>query len=158
LHVIDVDGGMRTLSDGVMLTNGLGFSPDGKRLYHSDARAPLVRVYDVKPDGSVGPWRKFASLGEDRVPDGMKVAADGSVWVADAHGGRVAVFEPDGRHRRDIAVPLPMVTSVCFGGADLKDLYIVTGSRRAPGDNCGPISRTRAAVGGLPLPPARVAV
>ena len=47
LHVIDLDGGMRTLSDGVLLTNGLGFSPDGKRLYHSDARAPLVRVYDV---------------------------------------------------------------------------------------------------------------
>ena len=40
LHVIDLDGTMRTLSDGVMLTNGLGFSPDGSRLYHSDARAP----------------------------------------------------------------------------------------------------------------------
>ena len=87
LHVIDLDGGMRTLSDGVLLTNGLGFSPDGKRLYHSDARAPLVRVYDVAPDGSVGPWRKFASLGEAGVPDGLKVASDGSVWVADAHGG-----------------------------------------------------------------------
>ena len=48
LHVIDLDGSMRTLSDGVMLTNGLGFSPDGKLLYHCDARAALVRVYDVK--------------------------------------------------------------------------------------------------------------
>ena len=55
LHVIDLDGTMRTLSDGVMLTNGLGFSADGKRLYHSDARAALVRVYDVKDDGSIGP-------------------------------------------------------------------------------------------------------
>src|SRR5882724_11289645 len=122
LHVIDLDGTMRTLSDGVMLTNGLGFSPDGKRLYHSDARAPLVRVYDVKADGSVGPslspWRKFASLGDDRVPDGLKVASDGSVWVADAHGGRVAVFNADGTHRKDIAVPLPMVTSLCFAGDD----------------------------------------
>src|SRR5882724_1391187 len=80
LHVIDLDGKMRTLSDGVMLTNGLGFSPDGRRLYHSDARAPLVRVYDVKADGWVGPslspWRKFASLGDDRVPDGLKFASD----------------------------------------------------------------------------------
>ncbi len=158
LHVIDLDGRMRTLSDGVMLTNGLGFSPDGKLLYHCDARGPYVRVYDAKADGSVGPWRKFASLGEAGVPDGMKVAVDGSVWVADAHGGRVAVFEPDGRHRRDIAVPLPMVTSLCFGGADLKDLYIVTGSRGGPSENCGSIFRTRADVAGLPLPPARVAV
>jgi gluconolactonase len=68
------------------------------------------------------------------------------------------VFGPDGKHRRDIAVPLPMVTSVCFGGADLKDLYIVTGSRGGPNDNCGSIFRTRADVAGLPLPPARVAV
>ena len=156
LHVIDLDGTMRTLSDGVMLTNGLGFSPDGRKLYHSDARAPLVRVYDVRPDGSVGPWRKFASLGEDRVPDGLKVAADGSVWVADAHGGRVAVFNPDGSHRRDIAVPLPMVTSLCFAGDDLRDLYIVTGSRGGPNENCGSVFRMRSDVAGLALPPARV--
>ena len=156
LHLIDLDGRMRTLSDGVMLTNGLGFSPDGKKLYHSDARAPLVRVYDAQPDGSVGPWRKFASLGEDRVPDGLKVASDGSVWVADAHGGRVAVFNPDGTHRRDIAVPLPMVTSLCFAGDDLCDLYVVTGSRGGPSENCGSIFRTRVEVPGLPLPPARV--
>jgi sugar lactone lactonase YvrE len=156
LHVIDLDGGMRTISDGVLLTNGLGFSPDGKLLYHSDARAPLVRVYDVKPDGSVGPWRKFASLGEDRVPDGLKVASDGSVWVADAHGGRVAVFNKDGSHRKDIPVPLPMVTSLAFGGDDLRDLYIVTGSRGGPRENCGTIYVTKVDVPGLALPPARV--
>ncbi len=158
LHVIDLDGTMRTLSDGVMLTNGLGFSPDGRRLYHSDARAPLVRVYDVKPDGSVGPWRSFATLGASGVPDGLKVATDGSVWVADAHGGRVAVFNADGTHRQDIAIPLPMVTSLCFGGADLRDLYVVTGSRGGPHENCGSIFRMRVEVAGLPLPVARVAL
>src|SRR5882757_2992382 len=157
LHVIDLDGSMRTLSDGVMLTNGLGFSPDGRRLYHSDARGPLVRVYDVAPDGSVGPWRQFASLGEAGVPDGLKVASDGSVWVADAHGGRVAVFDADGAHRQDIAVPLPMVTSLCFGGDDLRDLYVVTGSRGGPHENCGSIFCCRVDVAGLALPVARVA-
>jgi gluconolactonase len=158
LHVIDLDGAMRTLSDGVLLTNGLGFSPDGRRLYHSDARAALVRVYDVNADGSVGPWQTFASLAPSGVPDGLKVASDGSVWVADAHGGRVAVFEANGAHRKDIAVPLPMVTSVCFGGGDLRDLYIVTGSRGGPHDNCGSIFCIRAEVAGLPLPVARVSV
>ena len=132
--MIDLDGTMRTLSDGVMLTNGLGFSPDGKRLYHSDARAALVRVYDVKADGSVGPWRSSRRSASESVPDGMKVAADGSVWVADARGGRVAVFDQDGAHRKDLPVPLPMVTSLCFGGDDLQDLYIVTGSDGGPGE------------------------
>jgi gluconolactonase len=158
LHRINLDGGMETLSDGVMLTNGLGFSPDGTRLYHSDSRAPGVRVYEVAADGSVGPWRLFASLGDRSTPDGLKVAADGSVWVADARGGRVAVFEPDGAHRMDLAVPLPMVTSLCFGGEDLCDLYVVTGSDGGPRENCGTIFRTRVEVAGLPLAPARVAV
>jgi xylono-1,5-lactonase len=158
LHVIELDGKMRTVSDGVMLTNGLGFSPDGKKLYHSDSRAPVVRVYDVNDDGSVGPWRKFADLGGAGLPDGLKVASDGSVWVADAHGGRVAVFNADGSHRLDLEVPLPMVTSLCFGGDDLRDLYVVTGSRGGPHENCGTIFRQRVAVAGLALPPARVAV
>jgi sugar lactone lactonase YvrE len=158
LHVIDLDGKMRTLSDGVLLTNGLGFSPDGKLLYHSDARAALVRVYDAKPDGSVGPWRAFATLGAGGVPDGLKVASDGSVWVADAHGGKVVVLNPDGTHRQDVPVPLPMVTSLCFGGDDLRDLYIVTGSRGGPSENCGSIFRIRVEVAGLALPPARVPV
>jgi gluconolactonase len=158
LHVIDLDGTMRTLSDGVMLTNGLGFSPDGRRLYHSDSRASLVRVYDVNPDGSVGPWRKFATVDAEGVPDGLKVAIDGSIWVADAHGGRVIVFNEDGTHRQDVPVPLPMVTSLCFGGDDLRDLYIVTGSRGGPSENCGSIFRSRVDIAGLALPPARVAV
>lgn len=156
LHVIDLDGTMRTLSDGILLTNGLGFSPDGRRLYHCDARAGLVRAYDVHADGSVSAWTTFASLGPGGVPDGLKVAEDGSVWVADAHGGRVAVFDANGVHQRDIAVPLPMVTSLCFGGDDMRDLYIVTGSRGGPHENCGSIFRTRTEVAGLRLPPARV--
>jgi gluconolactonase len=156
LYVIDLDGSTRQVSDGILLTNGLGLSPDGRLLYHADAGRGLVRVYDVHDDGSVGHWRAFAAMGPSSVPDGLKVAADGSVWVADAHGGRVAVFGADGRHRRDIPVPLPMVTSLCFGGDDLRDLYIVTGSRGGPSESCGTIYRLRSDVAGLPLPKARV--
>jgi sugar lactone lactonase YvrE len=156
LYVIDRAGQGRQISGGVLLTNGLGFSPDGRRLYHSDALRELIRVYDVNEDGSVGHWRAFAATGPGSVPDGLKVAADGSVWVADAHNGRVAVFEPDGRHRRDISVPRPMVTSLCFGGDDLRDLYIVTGSWQGPSEACGTIYRLRSDVAGLPLPLAGV--
>ena len=53
LHVIDIDGSVRTVSDGVMLTNGLGFSPDEKILYHADARDAVVRRYEVNSDGGV---------------------------------------------------------------------------------------------------------
>ena len=156
LYVIDLDGRARAISDGVMLTNGLGFSPDGRTLYHSDSRSDLVRAYDVRADGSVGPWRPFARSAE--TPDGLAVATDGSVWVALAEGGAVAVFNPDGTERARLPVPLPMVTSVCFGGDDLRDLYVVTGSRGGPGPDCGTVYRTRVEVPGMLRPLARVAL
>jgi xylono-1,5-lactonase len=155
LHRVDLDGSVHTVSDDVTLTNGLGFSPDGTILYHSDSRRQTVRAYSVFADGSVSAWRAFASV-TDGIPDGLAVAVDGSVWVANADGGCVAVFEPDGSKRAEIPVPLPMVTSVCFGGANLKDLYVVTGSKGGPHENCGTIYRMPAPVAGLPLAAAAI--
>lgn len=154
LHVIDLDGGVRTIADGVLLTNGLGFSPDGRRLYHCDSRSELIRVHEVAADGSVSGWRVLARVAD--VPDGLAVAADGSVWVALARGGAVLALEPDGTERTRLPVPLPMVTSVCFGGDDLRDLYVVTGSRGGPSERCGTVYRTRVDVPGLLRPLARV--
>ncbi len=158
LHVIDLDGSVRTVSDGIVLTNGMAFSPDGKTLYHCDARADLIRAYDVTAEAEVTGWRVFAEISGASTPDGMAVAEDGSVWVAIAEGGKVMVFEPDGSVRTEILTPIPMVTSVCFGGADLQDFYIVTGSRNGPRENCGTIYRMRADVPGLPIAPAKVAL
>ncbi len=155
LHLIDLDGSSRILADGIVLTNGLGFSPDGETLYHADSRTQAVWRYAVLPDGGVGPRQVFASVDEG-IPDGLAVSEDGAVWVAIADGGRVIVFEADGAERRRIPVPLPMVTSVCFGGDGLRDLYIVTGSRGASGDKAGSVYRISTDVAGLPIAPARV--
>lgn len=156
LHLIDLDGSVRTVADGVLLSNGLAFSPDGTRLYHSDSRAGLIRAYDVKADGSLASWRTFAAVPE--TPDGMAVAADGSVWVALATGSAVLVLSADGAETRRLPVPLPMVTSLCFGGDDLRDLYVATGSRGGPAERCGTLYRIRVDVPGLLRPPARVAL
>jgi gluconolactonase len=156
LHVIDVDGSVRTVAEGVLLTNGLAFSPDGRRLYHCDSRGGVIRVHDVHADGSLSPGRAFARVTE--TPDGMAVAADGSIWVALATGGAVLVLSAEGNEVRRLPVPLPMVTSVCFGGDDLRDLHVVTGSRGGPRERCGTVYRTRVDVPGLLRPPARVAL
>ena len=157
LHVIDVDGSVRTISDGVMLTNGLGFSPDGRTLYHADARDAVVRQYEVSPDGNVSDWKPFVQANNGH-PDGLAVAEDGSVWIAMAYGSRVDVFESNGALRESLPVPLPMVTSVCFGGPDLSDLYVVTGSRGGTSDICGTIFRMRVDVPGLPISEAKVSL
>ena len=73
-----------------------------------------------------------------------------------AHGSAVKVFEPDGTERQTIPVPLPMVTSLCFGGADRRDLYIVTGSIGSGREDAGTVYRLRVDVAGLPVAPARI--
>ncbi len=157
LHVIDIDGSSRIVAADVLLTNGLGFSPDGRTLYHSDSRRQTVHCYDVIENGALGPKQTFAALG-DGAPDGLAVSTDGAVWVAVAGGGCVAVFEPDGSLRERIDVPMPMCTSVCFGGDDLTDLYIVTGSEGVEGNREGSVYRQPANVAGVPVPLSRVAL
>ncbi len=157
LHLIDLDGSTRVVGRDVQLTNGLGFSPDGRTLYHADSRRGGVFHYAVRDDGTLGAKTLFVSP-ERGAPDGLVVSEDGAVWVALAGGGAVGVYEPEGALREYIDVPQPMCTSVCFGGADLQDLYIVTGSEGVPGDREGAVYRHRAAVPGLAAPPARVRI
>jgi gluconolactonase len=155
LYVIDLDGSWRIVANDVQLTNGLGFSPDGKTLYHSDTGQATVFRYDWREDGSLGEKTPF--VGEQGV-DGLVVSEDGAVWVALASSGCVAVYEPNGDLRERIEIPLPMCTSVCFGGDDLKDLYIVTGSNGVEGDRRGTVFCHRTNVAGLEVPLAKVKV
>ncbi len=157
LYVIDLDGTSRRLAGDILLSNGLGFSPDGRYLYHCDSRAGLVRRYRADGQGGIGEATEFARFA-DGLPDGLAVAADGTIWIAMAHGGAVVRLNPDGSERGRIPVPLPMVTSLCFGGADMRDLYIVTGSAGAAREDAGTVFRTRTEVAGLPIPPARVPI
>ena len=155
LFLIDVDGSSRVVAEDVLLTNGLGFSPDGQTLYHSDSRRQAVFFYNVLSDGSLGAKLHFADI-EKGSPDGLAVSSDGRVWVAIAGGGLVIVFDSEGNSVDSIDVPLPMVTSVCLGGDDLCDLFVVTGSDGTGDKNRGSVFRYAVDTPGLPVPISRV--
>lgn len=158
LYLIERDGSARVVAEDVQLTNGLGFAPDGATLYHSDSGRRTVFCYEVHDDGSLGDKRAFVRT-ERGVPDGLVVSSDGAVWVALAGGGKgVGVYEPSGKLREHIEIPLPMCTSVCFGGSDLRDLYIVSGSDGTGSDRGGAVFRVRTDVAGLAQTPARVRI
>lgn len=158
LWLIDLDGSARIVAGDIWLTNGLGFSPDGDFLYHSDSAVRTVWRYPVAGNGDLGPRDAFVTT-ESGVPDGLAVAVDGSVWVALAGGGHgVAVFAADGSARDFVRIPEPMCTSLCFGGDDLRDLYVVSGSEGSDGDAAGAVHRVRAPVAGCPVAPARVSI
>ena len=154
LYLVDLDGSARVVALDVQLTNGLGFSPDGATLYHSDSRRQTVFCYNVAADGSLGEKRPFVKT-DGGSPDGLAVSVDGAVWVALAGGSGVGVYSASGAQQDLIEIPQPMCTSLCFGGADRRDLYIVSGSDGSQSDRAGAVFRTRTDVAGLPVAVAR---
>jgi sugar lactone lactonase YvrE len=140
---------------GVEWVNGCAFSPDGRTLYGCDYRRGLVLAADVGEDGGfVAPRTVVTSPSGEA--DGMAVDEDGALWVA--LGGRASVgrFRPDsGELDLEVEVPAPFVASLCFGGADRRDLFITTtGNPEDPGAPGG-VYLTRSDTPGLPIPLAR---
>ncbi|MDT7844571.1 SMP-30/gluconolactonase/LRE family protein [Streptomyces justiciae] len=120
------DGTAETVLDDVAVSNGTGWSPDGRLMYYIDSPTRRVDVFDHEA-GKVSNRRPFAEI-EDGAgfPDGLTVDADGCVWVALWDGGAVRRYTPAGDLDRVITLPTPRVTACAFGGADLTDLYITT--------------------------------
>jgi gluconolactonase len=154
LYRVDPDGKVSKLWDGIEVTNGLGFSPDRKLLYHSDSGTRAVWVYDVQSDRSVKDRRIFAKLPEG-IPDGLAVDAEGGVVVAVPEAGELMRFKPDGTLDQRIKVPAKMVTSVTFGGPNLEELYVVTADNTDDKEKKGTIFRMHADIPGLAVPKAR---
>ena len=154
LFRVDPSGRVSKLAEGVEITNGLGFSPDRKLLYHCDSNSG-VWVYDVRPDRTVSDRRLFAKVPEG-APDGMTVDAEGCVWAAIVMGpGEIVRFKPDGAVDRRVKVPAKSVTSVAFGGPDMRDLYAVTANNTNDRALKGSVFRARCDIPGLPVPKAR---
>jgi len=154
LFRIDPPGTVTKLWEGVEVTNGLGFSPDRKLLYHCDSTTHAVWVYAVRADRTVTDRQVFARLPEG-MPDGMTVDVEGGVWVAVVGGrGEIVRFTKDGTLAQRIKVPAKTVTSVAFGGPDMRDLYVVTVNNDQR-ELKGTVFRTRSEIPGLPVPKAR---
>ena len=124
LYRVDPDGRVERSLDGRALSNGIDWSPDGRRCYHADSMLRRIDVLDLDEAGTptaVGELARF-----DAMPDGLSVDEAGCIWVALWDGGRVQRLTPDGRLDREVAVPGGWITNCAFGGADLRTLYVTT--------------------------------
>ena len=124
---IDAAGQLATVDRGYCVTNGPTFSLDGRTLFHTDSPLRTIYAFDVSPEGELSNkrvWVKFAD--DEGYPDGMTTDADGHVWVAHWGGSRVTQRDASGQVLQTIVLPVPHVTNVAFGGADLSDLYITS--------------------------------
>ncbi len=127
----------RVLLSGVGLSNGLGWSPDGQWLYFVDSLAGAVARHRYEREGGLGPGDEVVAIEASAgVPDGMCVDTEGCLWVALYGGGAVHRVRSDGRLDTVVRVPVPLTTSVAFGGVEGGRLFITTaGGSGQPGGN-----------------------
>ena len=131
LYRVDPDGGFTKIIGETIVSNGVAFAPDGGTLYFTDTRRHLSWAFDLDPDdGTVTTRRVFADYSaSDERPDGACVDVDGCLWQAFFAGGRIVRYRPDGVIDRTIAVPVTNPTCLCFGGRDLKTLYVTSATK-----------------------------
>ena len=128
LYRVTGDGQVTRIFGDVIVTNGIAFAPDNRTLYFTDTRRYRTWAFDFDLDhGVIGNRRLFADYNASgERPDGACVDVDGGLWTAFFSGGRIARYRPDGQI--DTVIPLPVTnpTCLCFGGDDLKTLYVTT--------------------------------
>jgi sugar lactone lactonase YvrE len=155
LYRVSASGLVERVDAGFKISNGLAWSPDGRRLYHSDSRGPWIDVLDFDPAaGTVGPRHRFAELDDTTGrPDGGACDAEGAYWSAGVSTGVLNRFDPDGTLSARIPLPVRAPTMPCFCGPDLRLLAVTSLSEGLPaGDGPdGHVIVARAEVAGTPI-------
>jgi L-arabinonolactonase len=128
LFRIDPDLAVTRAAGGLIVSNGIAFSPDGRTMYHTDSRPGRIDAYDYDAaTGTTSGRRTFLDYrGTGRRPDGCEVDAAGFLWVAEIDGARIARYAPDGRLDGTVMLPITKPASVAFGGPELRTLFITT--------------------------------
>jgi len=149
---------------GLCTSNGLAWSPDGRRMHWSDTKAHTIYVADFdQASGALSGSRAFAQFDPRSPgqayggrPDGAAMDAGGCYWAAMYEGRSLARVAPDGRLLARVELPVTCATMVTFGDADLRTLYITTARDKRPADElarepwAGRVLRMRVDVPGLP--------
>jgi sugar lactone lactonase YvrE len=138
------DGILERRQSGITVSNGLAWSPDARTMYWADTAAHTVWAFDFEALGGAMTGRRvfaqFAPKPEQGLvgyggrPDGAAVDAEGCYWVAMYEGGRVLRLSPAGELLAEVRIPARCPTMPCFGGDDLKTVYVTSASLARPAE------------------------
>lgn len=149
---------------GLTTSNGLAWSPDGRRMHWSDTKAHRIFVADFDAaTGALSSPRVFAEF-KPRTsdvayggrPDGAAMDVEGCYWVAMFEGGCLLRIAPSGEVLQRIQLPTTCPTMPTFGGADLRTLFVTTAREKRPVDElereplAGAVLQLRVEVAGVP--------
>ena len=128
LYRYDPDGTLHRMEEGLTISNGLDWSPDGKTFYLTDTMRRAIYAYDFNLGaGTIENRRIFVQTAEeDGYPDGLVADTTGSIWSAGFGGGAICRYDTDGRRVERIAMPVTCPTALTFGGEDDATAFITS--------------------------------
>ena len=155
----DSDGTAQVIAGDIEVSNGLAWSPDGRRLYHSDFARALDRPLRFRsghgrpqPTGRASPTSTEAT----GRPDGAACDAAGGYWSAGVSAGVLNRFTSDGHLQSAYPFPAPAPTMPCFCGPGLRQIAVTTHRlveqmRLQPAPQSGGVFLAEAPVAGAPV-------
>ena len=160
LHSFTLSGGLKRENDEAELHNGMAWSADGRRFFLAHSYSGSIYVFDFNHEtASLGSRRLFAQVpARLGIPDGAAIDAEGGYWCALHGGGRLRRYGPDGRHDRDIMLPVSKPTMCAFAEDNLDVLYVTSASDGLDADHmrveplAGALLRLRPGVKGIARP------
>ena len=130
---LDADGKTSVWRKDIGISNTMAWSPDRRRFYTGDSIANVIWAYDYdQATGAISNERPFLQGFARGLPDGSAMDAEGFLWNCRYYGNCVVRVAPDGKIDRVVEMPVKNITTCCFGGADLKTLFVTTASAHAP--------------------------
>lgn len=131
LYRLDADYTWHRCLTGLRGSNGLAWSPDGRVMYHSDSRIGNIHAYDYNVEtGEISNRRLFAAQNpQSGRPDGAAVDEAGYYWSAGITAGTLNRWSPTGQLELQIELPCSAPTMPCFGGTDMKTIFITSLTR-----------------------------
>ncbi len=157
LYRLDTDGTVGTVLDGLTVSNGLGWSPDGRTVYLADSGPGLVHAFAYDPEsGAFSDGRVLLETGgPDGVADGLTVDDEGCLWTAMWGGGQVRRWSPDGELLAVVEVGVAHTSSCAFAGPG-RDLLVISTAHGGPDEaDAGRLFTVRPGVTGPPAEPYR---
>lgn len=150
LYRVTADGHSTKMVEGLLVSNGLAWSADGRTMWHSDSRQRFISVYDFEPaTGTMANHRRVRTMTEaEGRPDGAACDAEGFYWSAGVSAGRLNRIAADGTIVEQVEMPCPAPTMPCFGGPDLRTLYVTS---LQSGSTAGSLFALEVGVAGAPV-------
>ncbi|MCW1381928.1 SMP-30/gluconolactonase/LRE family protein [Novosphingobium sp. KCTC 2891] len=149
---MDAQGTVTVLRRDVHASNGIGLSPCGRWLYHSDTSRGIWR--HALEAGQAGQPELFIPLGDS---DGLVVDREGGLWVACWESGRLLRFDADGTQTHCLTSRYPHIVSLGFEPGDLSSLLVSTGGNETV-TGAGGVLRLKVAVPGMREHPSALAM